>query len=121
MTNVHMIVGSIVVLLVLVDFVMYLLNFVRGKAIPYHKIVAFGASGFLLLQYVIGFSLLGEGKRITPFHVVVALVAIIPVGAEHMLTGQETGIRSRGMKGMGATIVTAVLVLIAYAIGEASN
>lgn len=120
MTNVHMGVGLIVVALFLVNFIMYLLNFVRGREIPYHRIVTFAAGGFLLLQYLLGFSLLGEGKRITPWHVVIALVAIIPVGAEHMMTAQETGMRRRGMVGMAATIVTFILVLVAYAIGEAS-
>lgn len=120
MSTTHNVVGLIVVALFLVNFIMYLLNFVQGKEIPYHRIVAFGAGGFLLLQYLLGFSLLGEGKRITWIHVVIALIAILPVGAEHMLTAQETGLRRRGTIGMMATIITFVLVLIAYGIGEAN-
>lgn len=121
MSNVHNVVGLLVVVLFLANFVMYLLNFMRGREIPYHRIVAMAAGGFLLLQYMLGFSLLGEGKRITWMHVVVALLAILPVGAEHMLTAQETGFRRRGTIGMMATIITFVLVLVAYAIGEAST
>lgn len=121
MTNVHMIVGSVVVILYLVNFVMYVMNFVRGKAIAYHRIIAMAAAGFLLLQYVLGFSLLGSGKGVPAMHVVVALITILPVGAEHMLTAQETGMRRRGMIGMMATIITFALVLIAYIIGETSS
>ncbi len=118
MTNVHMIVGTIVVVLYLVDFVMYLLNFVQGKPISYHRVVAMAAATFLLLQYMLGFSLLGEGKSIPAMHVVIALVSIVPVGAEHMLTAKEEGMRRRGMIGMLATFMTLVLVLVAYMIGE---
>lgn len=118
MTNVHMIVGSLVVVLYLVNLVMYLLNFVKGKPVAYHRIIAMAAATFLLLQYMLGFSLLGEGERIPAMHVVLALLTILPVGAEHMLTAKEDGMRRRGMIGMLATFMTLVLVLIAYMIGE---
>src|SRR5699024_7751574 len=101
-------------------FVMYLLNFVRGQMIPYHHIVAMVAGGVLLIQYILGFSLLGAGRSITWFHILVALLAILPVGAAHMLTAQETGMRRRGTIGMMATVITFVLVLVAFSIGEAS-
>lgn len=121
MTTVHMIVGSIVVILYLVNFGMYTMSFLRGKAVAYHRVVAMGAAAFLLLQYMLGFSLLGEGGSAAPLHIVIALAAILPVGAEHMLTAQEKGIRRRGMIGMMATLITFVLVLIAYMIGEMNS
>jgi hypothetical protein len=121
MTTVHMIVGSIVVLLYLVNFGMYAISFLRGRAVAYHRVVAMGAAAFLLLQYMLGFSLLGEGRSSAPFHIVLALASILPVGAEHMLTAQEEGVRRRGMIGMMATLITFVLVLIAYWIGETNS
>jgi len=121
MSNVHLVVGSVVVVLFVVNFVMYALNFLRGSTVPYHRIVAMGASAFLLIQYLLGFSLLGEGKSVPVMHVVLALLAILPVGAEHMLTAQEKGIRKRGMIGMMATIITGVLVIIAYFIGQSNS
>ena len=121
MSNVHLVVGSIVVLLYLVNIGMYTLNFLRGKAVPYHRLISMGAAGFLLVQYLLGFSLLGEGKSVPWTHVALALITILPVGAEHILTAQETSIRRRGMIGMMATIITFVLVLIAYFIGQSNS
>lgn len=118
MSNVHLVVGSLVAVLFLVNFGMYTINFVRGRAVPYHRLIAMGSAGFILLQYMLGFALLGEGKGVPAMHVVLALLTILPVGAEHMLTAQEKGIRRRGMIGMMATIITFVLVLIAYFIGQ---
>lgn len=120
MSNVHLVVGSIVVLLYLVNFGMYTINFLKGSLVPYHRIIAMAAAGFILLQYMLGFSLLGEGESVPAMHVVLALLTILPVGAEHMLTAQETGIRRRGMIGMMATLITFVLVLVAYFIGQSN-
>lgn len=118
MTTVHMIVGSIVVVLYVANLAMYAITFLKGKPVGYHRAVAMGSAAFLLLQYMLGFSLLGEGNTIIWTHVVLALVTILPVGAEHMLTAQETGMRRKGMIGMLATFMTVVLVLAAYMIGE---
>jgi hypothetical protein len=120
MSNVHLVVGSIVVLLYLVNFGMYTINFVKGSPMPYHRLIAMGAAAFILLQYMLGFSLLGEGKSVPAMHVVLALLTILPVGAEHMLTAQEKGVRRRGMIGMMATLITFVLALIAYYIGQSN-
>lgn len=120
MSTFHMIVGSLVVVLFIVDLVMYILNFVKGKAVAYHKMVSMAASAFLLLQIVLGFSLLGSDHKITWIHPVVALLALGSVGAEHMTTANETSMRKRGFLGMFCAGVTVVLVLAAYAIGEAN-
>lgn len=121
MNTVHMIVGSLVVVLYLVNFVLYCLNFLRGKTVSWHRIVSIGAATFLLLQYLLGFSLLGEGRDVPWLHWVLALATIIPVGIEHMFTANEPGIRRRGTIGAFATFVTFVLVLIAYMIGETNT
>lgn len=121
MSDVHMITGSVVLFLYLINLVMYSITFLKGRAIAYHRPVAMGAAALLLLQYMLGFSLLGEGRTIPALHVVVALASILPVGAEHMLTAQEKSFRRRGAIGMMATLITCVLVLIAYLIGETNS
>lgn len=121
MSNVHLIVGSIVVILYLVNFAMYTISFFKGTAVAYHRMIAMGAAAFLLIQYLLGFSLLGEGKSVPAMHVVLALLSILPVGAEHMLTAQEKSVRRRSMIGMMATTITFVLVLIAYYIGQSNS
>lgn len=121
MNTVHMIVGTLLVVLYLVNFVMYGVNFVRGKTVKYHRIVSMGAATLLLLQYMLGFSLLGEGNEIPWIHPILALAAIIPVGIEHMFTANEPGIRRRGTIGAFATFITLVLILITYMIGETNT
>lgn len=121
MTNVHMIVGTITLLLFLVNAGMYAVNMVKGTLVPNHRLVSIGAATLLLLQYALGFMLLGLGERITPWHVVAALASIVPVGIEHMFAGTQEGVRRRGTLGLFATIVTVILVLATYAIGEMSS
>lgn len=121
MSNVHMVIGTLVIIGYVLNLVFYGLAFVRGTVMPYHRAISFGAATLLLLQYMLGFSLLGEGKDIPAVHFLVALAAVIPVGAEHMLAGQEPGIRRRGMVGALASFATLVLVLIAYMIGQSNT
>ncbi len=121
MTTVHMIVGTLVLVLYIVNAGMYAVNMFQGKAAPYHRLVSIGAATLLLLQYALGFMLLGSGERITFWHIVAALASIVPVGIEHMFASGEKGLRRRGTLGLFATIITVLLVLAAYGIGEASS
>lgn len=119
-STVHLIVGSITVLLFLVNVIMYVMEMARGIPTPYHRLISIAAATGLLLQYALGFMLLGAGKTITWTHVIIALVAVIPVGAEHMSTANEPQLRRRAMIGLTASVLTLLLVLGAYAIGEMS-
>ena len=121
MTMVHYIVGTLTLLLYVINLAMYGVNMFRGQLVSYHRLVSIGASTLLLLQYALGFMLLGSGERISAWHVVAALATIIPVGVEHMFASTQLGIRRRGMLGLFATIVTVALVLTAYAIGEMNS
>ena len=121
MSNVHMIVGTLVIIGYVLNVALYALNFARGTAFPWHRVISFGAATLLLLQYMLGFSLLGEGKEIPWTHPIIALATVIPLGAEHMFAGRETNLRRRGMIGMITALATLVLVLIAYMIGESNS
>lgn len=121
MSNVHMIVGTLTLVLYIVNAGMYAVNAFKGRAASYHRLVSIGAATLLLLQYALGFMLLGSGERITFWHIVAALASIVPVGIEHMFAGSETSIRRRGMLGLFATIITVILVLAAYGIGEMNS
>ena len=72
----------------------------------------------LLLQYALGFMLLGAGKDITWIHWVLALAAIVPVGMEHGMTANQTRFRTKSMIGLVASILAFIVVLAAYAIAE---
>lgn len=121
MADVHMAVGTLVVIAFIADIVLRFLGS-RGQVFPFTRIVAMAAAALLLIQYVLGFGLLGKDDvSMKPLHYVVALAAIISVGAEHMLSSQAgTDPKEAQRKGMLAAVVTLVLVVIAYAIGKAN-
>lgn len=119
MANVHMIVGSLVVIAFLIDLILRFLA-TRGKTFSFTRIVAFAAGGLLLVQYVLGFGLLSSSdNKPSPIHYVLALAAIITVGAEHMVTGQPgTDVKATNIKALRAVAATVALVLAAYLVGE---
>ncbi|MBA2470532.1 MAG: hypothetical protein H0V37_14095 [Chloroflexia bacterium] len=118
MTNVHMIVGSAVVVAYLAVLVLNLRTASSGAEFSWQKMVSFGAATLLLVQYVLGFSLLGEGNDIPAFHFLLALAAILPVGIEHGYGSQRPAAKDRGKIGALANVMTLILVLVAYLIGE---
>jgi heme A synthase len=118
MTNIHMIIGTLVLVAYIVTLALNINTARTGKDFPWQKMVSFGAATLLLLQYMLGFSLLGEGKDIPAFHFLIALAAIIPVGMEHGYASQRPTAVERGKMGALANVFTLVLVLVAYAIGE---
>lgn len=120
MTNVHMIVGSAVVVAYLIVLVLNLRTALTGAEFSWQKNVSYAASALLLVQYVLGFSLLGEGNDISAFHFLAALAALLPVGMEHGFANQRPSARDRGKIGALANVATLVLVLVAYLIGEMS-
>lgn len=117
-STVHLIVGSVTLLLFLVNAIMYGVELVKGNAVAYHRVVSIGAATGLLLQYALGFMLLGAGEAITWWHWVLALVAILPVGMEHGGTANQQNFRKKSMMGLIAASVAFVIVLAVYGIGE---
>lgn len=107
----HVAVGGMVVGAYAFLVVLNLLN-LGGMRLKFTKYVSMAAAFLLLLQYVIGFLLLGGGFRNSMAHYVVALAAILTVGAEH---GTRDGAK-RAMP-LLASIFTLVLVLVAYYLG----
>lgn len=118
--TVHMIVGGITLILFLVNAVMYGMEFVKGKPAPKHKLVSIGAATGLLLQYFLGFMLLAdsESNDISWIHWVLALLVILPVGLEHGGTANQTNFRKKSIMGLAAAVITFVMVLVVFLIGE---
>lgn len=120
MTAFHSTVGTLVV----IGYIIVLALNIRaamGRPVPsWHRPVSFGAAFLLLVQYMLGFSLLGEDKDIPAMHYIIAVLAILPVGAEHALGSKEPDSRKAGRIGAIANVVTLVLVLIAYIIGQSN-
>ncbi|HQY31014.1 MAG TPA: hypothetical protein PK691_06995 [Thermomicrobiales bacterium] len=76
------------------------------------------AALLLLIQYVLGFSLLGNDHSITPAHYLIALAALISVGVEHAVAYPTEDKVTRARLATMATSATALLVLVAYLIAE---
>lgn len=121
MTIVHMIVGSLVVLGYLIVLVLNLRTATGRAMLPFQRPLSMTAAALYLLQIMLGFSLLGEGRDIPGTHFLIALLAIFPIGAEHMLTGREVDSRRAGRVGAITNAITLALVLIAYVIGETNT
>lgn len=118
MTSIHMTVGSAVIVAYVLVFALNVRTGATGKEFSWQKMVSFGAATILLLQYLLGFSLLGEGKSITSWHFLIALCAIIPVGFEHGYASQRKSPVERGKLSAMANLFTLVVVIVAYLFGE---
>jgi hypothetical protein len=119
MVRVHEGVGTLVVLAFLALTIINVMQ-IRGRSIPWSRQFSFIAAGLLLLQYVIGFNLLGGDHSISAWHYLFALGAIATVGLEH---GKANTIPDNSQRARLASVFTAgttALVIIAYAIGQSS-
>ncbi len=120
MVTVHQTIGTLVLLAFLV---LTVVNVVRltGRNVTWARPLSFGAAGLLLLQYVLGFSLLGGDHSVSAWHILFALSAFATVGVEHALGNArppETAGNTR--IAAAATAATTLLVIVAYAIGSSS-
>jgi heme A synthase len=118
MTNVHMIVGSLVVLAYIIVLVLNVRAAMGRPMLAFQRPLSMAAAGLFLVQIVLGMSLLGEGEDVPASHYLIALLAIFSVGAEHMLTGREVDSQRAGRVAAITNVVTLALVLTAYMIGE---
>ena len=116
-----MIVGGLVIVMYLAAVIGYLQGS-KGVTPPWAKMVSRLGAVLLLLQYALGFSLLGTSDSLpSPIHYLVALATAFTVGGEHMVAGQETDPVKRNRKSLMFCLGTLVLVFVAFAIGESTN
>ncbi len=116
MVNVHNTVGTLVVLGYLAVTVLNLLA-AGGRPVGWARPLSFAAAALLLLQYLLGFWLLGEGHRNRNIHYVLALLAIVTVGLEHGFAPTRSTARARAATAAVATALTLALVVGAYIVG----
>ncbi len=120
MSNVHMIVGSVVVVAYFVVLLLNLRTAASGAEFAWQKMITYVAATLLLIQFTLGFSLLGNGNSISAYHFLLGLSAILPVGMEHGFANQRPVAKDRGKIAALANVATLVLVLSTYLIGEMS-
>ena len=120
MVEVHNVVGTLVVVAYLALAVVYALA-AWGRPLPATGILSMAAATLLLIQYLLGFWLLGEGYRNRGSHYLFALLAIITVGLEHGYARTRLTDRARATTAVVATSLTFVLVLVAHIIGSSES
>lgn len=118
LVNLHMIIGLATLAAFLLLTIVNGLRAFRGSEISWARGLSFAAAGLLLIQYVIGFALLGSDHKMKAIHYIIALVAIVPVGAEHMMAAQEPDPRRARMIAFVANVIALVLIIVAYSIGD---
>ena len=111
MVTVHSTIGTVIILGYLATIVLYLTSS-RGSG-RWARYVSAGSAALLLLQYVIGFWLLGEGYGNNGWHYVLAFVALVTVGLEHGV-GRPRGPKAAALAAAG----TLVIVLLTYLVGQ---
>ncbi|MCC6313834.1 MAG: hypothetical protein IT337_07450 [Thermomicrobiales bacterium] len=116
MVALHSAVGGLVVLAFVVVTILNILR-VTGRDLPIARTISMIAGALLLIQYILGFLLLGAGFRNSMAHYVIALLAILTVGMEHGYAATRDTSRQRAVAATIATLATTILVLIAYMIG----
>jgi hypothetical protein len=120
MSNVHATVGTLVIIGYLVMLILNIATAIRGRGYSWQQYVSYGAATLLALQYLLGFSLLGEGKSVSAFHFIIALCAILPLGLEHAYANAKPSVKERAQYAALANFLTLVIVLIAYMIGQSN-
>ncbi|MFL5759233.1 MAG: hypothetical protein ACJ789_05820 [Thermomicrobiales bacterium] len=119
MVGFHSTVGTLVLLAYLALAIVYGLQ-LQGRSYPWVRQLSFIAAGLLLLQYVLGFTLLASDHEITAAHYILSLCALITVGFEHGYANTRALPTERSRFGAMAAAGTFVIVLITYIIGQSS-
>jgi len=118
MVDFHMIIGLATLAAFIILTIVNGLRAFRGAEMSWARGLSFAAAGLLLLQYVLGFSLLGSDHKITATHYILALVAIVPVGAEHMIAAQETDPQRSRRIAFICNLATVIILVAVYEIGQ---
>ncbi|MCA9860383.1 MAG: hypothetical protein KC438_11710 [Thermomicrobiales bacterium] len=121
MVDFHMIIGLATLAAFLLLTIVNGARAFGGAQLTWARGLSFAAAGLLLIQYVIGFSLLGSDHRIKAIHFILALVAIVPVGAEHMIAAQEPDKNRARRIAFICNLVTTVILLGVYEIGRRNS
>ena len=115
LAGIHNMLGGLVVVAFIVVVVLAAIQ-AAGRSGEAVRVVSFAAAALLLLQYVIGFALLGSGARNSVGHYIIALILIVPVAVQHG-AARRLSTQSRGMVTLIAALAAAFLAVIAYLTG----
>jgi hypothetical protein len=119
MESIHNLVGTLVVIAFLALTVVNVVR-VTGRPVSFATPLSYVAGALLLLQIVLGFALLGNGREIEPIHYILGLLAIVTIGVEHGYARTRRSPDLRAMASLLATGATTILVAAAHIIGSSN-
>ncbi len=116
LVGLHQMLGGLVVVAFIVTIILAAIQ-ASGGDDRLARIVSMAAAGLLLLQYVLGFLLIGNGRSNSNEHYAIALLAIVPVALQHSSAKRLSG-RTRGTALLIWALAATFLTVIAYLTGE---
>ena len=117
MAGIHSMLGGLVVVAFIVLVVVAAIQAAGGND-RMTRTVSIVASVILLLQYLVGFLLIGSGLQNSATHYVLALLLIVPIGLQHA-TAKRFSAKTRGMALLIWSLAAALLAIIVYMTGMA--
>ena len=123
MVGFHSVVGTLVVLGYLMLTVLNVAAIGRGggRVAPLARPLSYAAAALLLLQYAIGFALIGSGYDKRGLHYVLALSIILTIGFEHGFARTRAAERHRALFIAAASALTTVLLVLTYIVGQSGS
>jgi hypothetical protein len=113
--GIHSMLGGLVVVALIVVVVVAAVQAGSGDG-RLTRTVSIAASVILLLQYLIGFLLLGGGSRNSMTHYILAILILIPIGLQHS-SARRLSARSQGVAMIIWALAAAFLSIITYMTG----
>ncbi len=117
LVGIHSMLGGLVVVAFIVLVVVAAIQAAGGND-RMTRTVSIAASVILLLQYLVGFVLLGSGFQNSAMHYVLALLLIVPIGLQHA-SAQRLSAKTRGVALLIWSLAAAFLAIVVYMTGLA--
>lgn len=115
LAGIHEMLGGIVVVALIVVAILAAIQAAGGNE-RFTRIASFVAAGLLIVQYVVGFVLMGSGLRNSNEHYLISLLALVPIALQHSVAKRYAA-KTRGVAILIAAMAAAFLSVIAYATG----
>jgi phosphoglycerol transferase MdoB-like AlkP superfamily enzyme len=116
MVGLHQTVGGLVVVAWIVVTVLAAIEAATGRR-QWTRPASFVAAALLLVQYLLGFGLLGSGLQNSAGHYIIALLILIPVAVQQA-SERRMSTQARGTAVLIASLAAAFLAVIAYLSGS---
>src|SRR5262245_59799573 len=115
MAGIHQTVGGLVVVAWIVVTIIAAIEAGSGN-FRWTRTASFAAAALLLLQYVLGFGLLGSGAQNSAGHYIIALLILIPVAVQQAAV-RRIAPEHRGLTVIITSLAAAFLAVVAYLSG----